>query len=99
MPTITVGEVSRAFPEGTEAQTIFEELFPGREPRPLAASLQGRARPLNWAPETDCALGILDYTDEEGRRVYERSLRFLFLSKKCYLTRHTVSHSFSEFEN
>ncbi len=79
MPVITVDGVSRAFPEGTDAGSVFQAFYPNRVPRPVAASLNGRVRPLNWAPDTDCALRVLDYTDEEGRRVYERSLRFLFL--------------------
>ncbi len=79
MPRITMDGVSRAFPSGTDAETIFDAFAPGRKPRPVAASLHGRVRPLNWAPEEDCTLQILDYTHEEGRRVYERSLRFLFL--------------------
>lgn len=79
MLQITVDGTTRAFPEGTEAGAIFDTFYPERKPRPLAASLGGRVRALNWAPETDCAISILDYTDEEGRRVHERSLRFLFL--------------------
>lgn len=79
MPMVTVDGVSRTFAADTDAQTIFDTFYPGRYPRPIAASLNGRVRPLNWAPDTDCALSILDYTHDEGRRVYERSLRFLFL--------------------
>ncbi len=79
MPNITIGGETRAFAPGTDAETIFAAFCPDRAPRPLAASLNGRVRPLNWAPDTDCELSILDYADDEGRRVYERSLRFLFL--------------------
>ncbi len=79
MPTITIGAEVRNFAPGTDALAIFHAFFPGRTPRPLAASLYGRVRPLNWAPEEDCQLELLDYTSDEGRRVYERSLRFLFL--------------------
>lgn len=76
---ITVDGVARPFETGTDAGTILESFYPGRRPRPIAVSLNGRVRPLNWAPDKDCTLSILDYTHEEGRRVYERSLRFLFL--------------------
>ena len=79
MPVITVDGIQRAFPEGTDAGAIFDALYPGRLPRPVAAGLNGRVRPLNWAPRADCTLSLLDYTHDEGRRVYERSLRFLFL--------------------
>ncbi|MCL1964326.1 MAG: nucleoside kinase [Firmicutes bacterium] len=79
MPMVTVDGVSRAFADGTTAGAIFDAFYPNRSPRPIAASLYGRVRPLNWAPDTDCGLTLLDYTHDEGRRVYERSLRFLFL--------------------
>ena len=79
MPRITIDGVSRAFPEGTQAGEMFDAAYPGRTPRPVAASVHGRIRPLNWAPEEDCTLTLIDYTHEEGRRVYERSLRFVFL--------------------
>ena len=72
---VIVGGETRAFPKGTTAGEIFDAMAPGRRPRPLAATLYGRVRPLNWAPENDCELAILDYSDDEGRRIYERSLR------------------------
>ena len=76
---VIVGGETRAFPKGTTAGEIFDAMAPGRRPRPLAATLYGRVRPLNWAPENDCELAILDYSDDEGRRIYERSLRFVLL--------------------
>lgn len=79
MLQITVDGMTRAFPKGTEAGAIFDAFYPQRRPRPVAASLGGRVRSLNWAPEDDCTISVVDYTHEEGRRVHERSLRFLFL--------------------
>lgn len=76
---VIVSGRQRAFEKGATAGQIFDALFPDREPRPLAATLYGRTRPLNWTPETDCELEILDYSDDEGRRIYERSLRFVLL--------------------
>ena len=76
---VIVAGKERAFEKGAAAGQIFDALFPGREPRPLAATLYGRTRPLNWTPENDCELQILDYSDDEGRRIYERSLRFVLL--------------------
>ena len=67
---VIVAGKERAFEKGAAAGQIFDALFPGREPRPLAATLYGRTRPLNWAPENDCELQILDYSDDEGRRIY-----------------------------
>ena len=79
MLTITISEKTKTFAPGTDVSAIIDSFFPGRTPRPIAVYIKGRLRPLNFCPEEDCTLTILDYTDEEGRRVYERSLRFLFL--------------------
>lgn len=78
MPVITISGESREFIAGTTIAAIIEAYFPGRYPQPIAASVNGRVRPLNWAPDRDCTLHIHDYKDETGRRIYERSLRFLF---------------------
>lgn len=79
MPNVTINGHTQDFPLGTEASAIIDVLLPNRSPRPLAVSVNGRVRPLNWAPGADVTLTVLDYTAEEGRRIYERSLRFLFL--------------------
>lgn len=79
MPNVTVDGMTHFFEAGTDAQGVFSFFYPNRTPQPIAASLNGRVRPLNWAPDVDCTLSVLDYTQDEGRRVYERSLRFLFL--------------------
>lgn len=79
MPVITISGESREFTAGTTIADIIEAFFPHRCPQPIAAYMNGRVRPLNWAPDQDCTLRILDYTDDMGRRIYERSLRFLFL--------------------
>lgn len=79
MIQIIVEGRQQEFSKGTTAGQAVDALFPQRQPRPVAVSLYGRTRPLNWAPETDCELAVLDYTHEEGRRVFERSLRFVML--------------------
>lgn len=79
MITVTIDGVSGTFAKGTNVETILNTMYPGRDPRPMAVRWEGRTRSLDWQPDADCSLAIIDYTDEEGRRVYERSLRFLFL--------------------
>ena len=46
----------------------------------LAAMCGGRVLELNSPLEQDASITLLTYRDEEGRRLYERSLRFLFLA-------------------
>lgn len=75
----TVDGETRAFPAGSSVADVFNMICPRRLPRPVAASVGGRVYPLEWKPEADATLIPIDYTHDEGRRVYERTLRFLFL--------------------
>ena len=45
----------------------------------LAVRLGGRTVSLTEKPTPGCEAYLIDYHDQEGRRVYERSLRFLML--------------------
>ena len=58
------------------------ELLPAehRVRRPLGVSVQGRTYSLNDPAEEYAHAKILTYADEEGRRIYERSLQLLFLT-------------------
>ena len=66
------------FPEGTTVQACLTGLdnFPVGT---LAALSGGIVRELNEPIRTDCSLIPLTLEHEEGRRVYERSLRFVML--------------------
>jgi len=66
-PGVTAGEVVRALMPEAEAQKV------------LCVQRGGVCLELWEKLEEDCKLVPLRYQDEEGRRAYERSLRFLFL--------------------
>ncbi len=68
----------KEFPEGTTVQACLTGLdnFPVGT---LAALSGGIVRELNEPIRTDCTLIPLTLEHEEGRRVYERSLRFVML--------------------
>lgn len=53
--------------------------------RPLAARIGGEIFNLNYTLKRDCELNLLRFADEEGRRVYERTLQFVFIMavRKC----------------
>lgn len=68
-----------AFPAGTLLKTVVARLLPEREDQILCALYGGLCVELNQPIGIDCELTPITYRDEEGRRVYERSLRFLFL--------------------
>ena len=77
---ITIGERSGDFASGTTAGQAIRALLPAEQAeRVLCAMRGGVCVELSDPLAEDCALEPLTYRDEEGRRVYERSLRFLFL--------------------
>ena len=58
--------------------TVKERLH-NADKRILAALCGGRVLELNDAAEDSAALVPLTLQDDEGRRIYERSLRFVML--------------------
>lgn len=52
---------------------------PNPADKPLAAMIGGEVFNLNYAPKRECCIRLLRYGDEEGRRVYERTLQFVFI--------------------
>ena len=76
---ITVDGKQGEFPVGAKAGEILRELWPERAPEVLCTMRGGVCVELGEALEEDAVLTTLTYREEEGRRIYERSLRFLFL--------------------
>ena len=78
---VTLDGKTDAFPQNTAVQTVVSRLLDA----PVAAAALGVMRggvcmELNESLTNDCELTTLTYRDEEGRRIYERSLRFLMLA-------------------
>ncbi len=68
------------FPKGTALSEVLARMLPPeRAAQALCAMHGGVCLELGEPIMADCELQPLTYRDEEGRRVYERSLRFLFL--------------------
>ena len=71
--------------ETEQGRTILETLRANGlwsdEPikKPLAAKLGGEIFNLGYKPVKDTELKLLTYEDEEGRRVYERTLQFVLI--------------------
>lgn len=77
---IRVGERTGEFAKGiTVGEALGALLAPEDRHQALCAMQGGLCRELGEALSEDAELQPLSYRDEEGRRVYERSLRFLFL--------------------
>ena len=66
---------------------------------PLGVCLQGRTLSLNEEAISGADARVLTYADEEGRRIYERSLQFLFLAalrREAPQARARIEHSFGQ---
>ena len=73
---ITMGAQSGDFASGTTAGQAIRAMLPaGHAERVLCAMQGGICVELSDPLTEDCVLEPLTYQDEEGRRVYERSLR------------------------
>ena len=77
---VTMQEKTGAFPSGITVIEAARALLGEEEAgRVLCALRGGVCLELNEPLTADAELAPLTYQDERGRRVYERSLRFLFL--------------------
>ena len=76
---VTLDDETGAFPVGTTLRDAAERLVPQTAARMLGALYGGECVELGQGIEKDCTLTSITYRDDEGRRIYERSLRFLML--------------------
>ncbi len=78
---ITVTLEGKPFPceVGTSVQELIERNLPDRRADALAVRVGVAVKGLRWQPQQDCEGTLLSYADEEARRMYERSARFVFL--------------------
>lgn len=65
------------FPQPVTVAEALEALLPGV--KALGAFSNGRVLELGRLLEKDCELEPITYDNEEGRRIYERSLRFVLI--------------------
>ena len=76
---ITIARKTEVFPTGTTPLEAIGRLAPALSEQALCVMCGGDSLELNQPLQKSCALLPLTYRNEEGRRVYERSLRFLLL--------------------
>jgi hypothetical protein len=67
------------FPANATAAQVIKALWPERVDQVLALLWGGLVLELNQALSDGMNLNMLTFAHEEGRRIYERSLRFVFL--------------------
>ena len=76
---IVCGENEGEFLAPVTAAQALAALCPEREKDALGAFIAGQPVELTETITEDCELIPMTYADEEGRRIYERSLRFVLL--------------------
>ncbi len=84
---------------GNEKWRDLLERLPDGGAGALGVSVRGRTQSLNDPVEEYAFARTLTYADEEGRRIYERSLQFVFLTAAHLLypgERVRISHSFAQ---
>lgn len=75
---IRIAEKEAKFSHSVTVDEALKKLLPADQ-KVLGALCGGQALELNETLQRDCVLTPLTYQDEEGRRIYERSLRFVLL--------------------
>lgn len=86
MPVITCYQLSFAFDRPVTVAQALSQLLPAGHDKPLGAFCEGRVLELNNILTQDATLRPITFHSEEGRRIYERSLRFILLLavRRCY---------------
>ena len=71
---------------GVTVSEALQALLPEGHDKPLGAFCGGKVLELSSKLEKDCELSPITFQHEEGRRIYERSLRFILLMavRRCY---------------
>lgn len=78
---VTLDGKTDAFPRNTTIKAVTERLLDALAAAATLGVMRGGVcMELNEPLTKDCELTSLSYRDEEGRRIYERSLRFLMLA-------------------
>lgn len=76
---VTLDGATAVFDSGVTLAKVYETLCPAKKDAALAALYGGLCVELGQPIDIDCELTTITYQEEEGRRIYERSLRFLLL--------------------
>lgn len=86
MPTIECNQQHITFDQPVTVAQSLARLLPESHDKPLGAFCEGRVLELGSRLTQDTTLRPITFQDEEGRRIYERSLRFILLLAvhRCY---------------
>lgn len=77
--TVTIDNYTMEASEGAQYRELVARLYPEDFRRVLGVRLHGKTLSLNERAEDGACVDTLAYAQEEGARIYERSLRFVLL--------------------
>jgi len=77
--TVTIDNYTMEASEGAQYRELVARLYPEDFRRVLGVRLRGKTLSLNERAEDGACVDTLTYAQEEGARIYERSLRFVLL--------------------
>ena len=95
---LKVNGIEMSCQQGTKWKDLLEKL-PDQGRGALGVNVQGKTYSLNEPAVEYAYARTLTYADEEGRRIYERSLQLLFLTaahRVCPEGRVRIQHSFGQ---
>lgn len=96
---IKIGENKKSFENPTSLKEILRLMLSDASNEILGCALNGKVVELDDIISCDAELRPISFNDEEGRRIYERSLRFVFLIavQRCFPNAHIrIEHSIGE---
>ena len=79
MAFVTIGDVTKEYPNGTTYLEIAEEYQPQYEDDILLVRINGKLRELHKKVKFDCRLEFYTGRDQPGIQTYHRSATFLML--------------------
>ncbi|HZK35193.1 MAG TPA: nucleoside kinase [Bacillota bacterium] len=76
---ITIGEEQFPVKEGMAVKDLLKEVKEADSSRVVAVKVNNQLRELNFVPQGDCDIELIDIRRKDGQRIYIRSLVFVFI--------------------
>lgn len=97
LDVIGMGEIT--IEKGESLLDVLKKIYPDKIKTFLGARVNNEVKYLDFAPEDDSIIQFIDITDEDGMRIYSRTISFVYIKacndlyKDCTAT---IEHSLSK---
>ena len=88
MYNVIIGDIKKAYPEGTSYGEILKEYDANRELPTILVFANGRLRELHKTLKEDCRLEPVSLSDSIGNKAYKRSMTLLLLKAVYHVAGH-----------